>query len=212
MAETGWTQTFGELDAAANRLSRLFRSVGLRTRRPRRPLPREPPALHRDPLGLRVRRADLHRGLVTPHHRRADLHRQRLWRPGVHHIDVQGRAGRGTARHHARRRVAADARRRDRRLRVVRGHRRPAVIRSARRASRRHRHAVLVGHDRTAEGRAARAAARSHSRPASPLWPACCVPCSAWTTRRCTCRRRRCTTPHRCGSRCRRSRSGPRWS
>ena len=29
MAETGWTQTFGELDAAANRLSRLFRSVGL---------------------------------------------------------------------------------------------------------------------------------------------------------------------------------------
>jgi len=29
MAETGWTQTFGELDAAANRLSRLFRSIGL---------------------------------------------------------------------------------------------------------------------------------------------------------------------------------------
>ena len=29
MAETGWTQTFGELDAAANRLSQLFRSVGL---------------------------------------------------------------------------------------------------------------------------------------------------------------------------------------
>jgi long-chain acyl-CoA synthetase len=29
MAETGWTQTFAELDAAANRLSRLLRSVGL---------------------------------------------------------------------------------------------------------------------------------------------------------------------------------------
>ena len=29
MAESGWTQTFGELDDAANRLSRLFRSVGL---------------------------------------------------------------------------------------------------------------------------------------------------------------------------------------
>ena len=29
MAETGWTQTFSELDAAANRLSRLFRSIGL---------------------------------------------------------------------------------------------------------------------------------------------------------------------------------------
>jgi long-chain acyl-CoA synthetase len=29
MAETGWTQTFGELDAAANRLSRLFRALGL---------------------------------------------------------------------------------------------------------------------------------------------------------------------------------------
>jgi acyl-CoA synthetase (AMP-forming)/AMP-acid ligase II len=29
MAETGWTQTFAELDAAANRLSRLFRSIGL---------------------------------------------------------------------------------------------------------------------------------------------------------------------------------------
>ena len=29
IAETGWTQTFAELDAAANRLSRLFRSVGL---------------------------------------------------------------------------------------------------------------------------------------------------------------------------------------
>jgi long-chain acyl-CoA synthetase len=29
MAETGWSQTFAELDAAANRLSRLFRSAGL---------------------------------------------------------------------------------------------------------------------------------------------------------------------------------------
>ena len=29
IAETGWTQTFAELDAAANRLSRLFRAVGL---------------------------------------------------------------------------------------------------------------------------------------------------------------------------------------
>ena len=29
MAESGWTQTFAELDAAANRLSNLFRSIGL---------------------------------------------------------------------------------------------------------------------------------------------------------------------------------------
>ena len=29
VAETGWTQTFAELDAAANRLSNLFRSAGL---------------------------------------------------------------------------------------------------------------------------------------------------------------------------------------
>jgi acyl-CoA synthetase (AMP-forming)/AMP-acid ligase II len=29
VAETGWTQTFAELDAAANRLSRLFRAAGL---------------------------------------------------------------------------------------------------------------------------------------------------------------------------------------
>ncbi|MFZ9017338.1 MAG: AMP-binding protein [Ilumatobacteraceae bacterium] len=29
MAESGWTQTYAELDAAANRLSRLFRSAGL---------------------------------------------------------------------------------------------------------------------------------------------------------------------------------------
>jgi long-chain acyl-CoA synthetase len=29
MADTGWTQTFAELDAAANRLSRLFRAAGL---------------------------------------------------------------------------------------------------------------------------------------------------------------------------------------
>ena len=28
MAETGWTQTFAELDAAANRLSRVFRNAG----------------------------------------------------------------------------------------------------------------------------------------------------------------------------------------
>ncbi len=28
MAETGWTQTFAELDAAANRLSRVFRAAG----------------------------------------------------------------------------------------------------------------------------------------------------------------------------------------
>ena len=67
------------------------------TRRPRRVLPREPPALHRDPVGLRVRRADLHRGLVASHHRRADLHRQRLRRPCVHHLHVQGRSGRGAA-------------------------------------------------------------------------------------------------------------------
>ncbi len=30
MADSGWTQTFSELDAAANRLSRLFRAAGLR--------------------------------------------------------------------------------------------------------------------------------------------------------------------------------------
>lgn len=30
MAETGWTQSYAELDAAANRLSRLFRAAGLR--------------------------------------------------------------------------------------------------------------------------------------------------------------------------------------
>ena len=29
MAESGWTQTFAELDAAANRLSRVFRNAGL---------------------------------------------------------------------------------------------------------------------------------------------------------------------------------------
>jgi acyl-CoA synthetase (AMP-forming)/AMP-acid ligase II len=29
VAETGWTQTYAELDAAANRLSRVFRSIGL---------------------------------------------------------------------------------------------------------------------------------------------------------------------------------------
>ena len=29
IAETGWTQTFAELDSAANRLSRLFRAIGL---------------------------------------------------------------------------------------------------------------------------------------------------------------------------------------
>ena len=29
MADTGWTQTFAELDAAANQLSRVFRAAGL---------------------------------------------------------------------------------------------------------------------------------------------------------------------------------------
>ena len=74
MAGSGFIQTFAELDAAANRLSRLLRSAGLQ--------PGDHVALCMEnhdrylevALGLPLRRPRLHRGVVTPDERRVGLH------------------------------------------------------------------------------------------------------------------------------------------
>ena len=95
MGGVGLGQTYAELDAAANRLSRVLRDAGLRARRPRRALHGEPPALPRGAVGLPLRRPDLHRRLVAADGRRARVHRQRLRGAGRHHLGVSPRPGRG---------------------------------------------------------------------------------------------------------------------
>ena len=125
---------------------------------------------------------------------------ERLRGQGLHHVEVQGRAGRRDHRRHARRHAAADARRDDRRLRGLRAGRRRAVAGADARPDRRHRHALLVGHDRDAQGRGPRvrprAARRQHDR--CRRRAAAAVRGDART--RSTCPPPRCTTPRRCGS------------
>ena len=187
----------------------LLRSVGLRTRRPRRALHGEPPALPRDHVGLPLRRADLHRRLVAADHRRAGLHRQRLRgarcsSPRRYKAEQAAEIVGTTPR----RRAAADARRRDRRLRVVRGAvaAQPAEPLDGRIAGT----DMLYSSGTTGRPKGvaaviagrARARGRRHAdRVVLGLVVGMRACCSAWTTRRSTSRRRRCTTPRRCGSR-----------
>ena len=75
----------------------------------------------------------LHGVLESADEQRVALRRQRLRSEGVHHLQVQGRPGCGDRGRHSGRRGAADARRHDRRIRVVRAGGRRPVARAARR-------------------------------------------------------------------------------
>ena len=104
-------------------------------------------------MGLPLRGPHLHVRLVATPGWRTRVHRQRLWREGVHHLEVQGRPGRRAALDDTGRRAATDARRHDRRVRELRTRGRRTVGRAARRGpDRGNGHALLVGHDRSSEG------------------------------------------------------------
>ena len=153
MGRSGFTQTFAELDAAANRSSRLLRAAGLQ------PGDHVALCMENHARYLEVVWGCHYAGLVYTarrhgSQRRTRIHHQRLRAKRLHHLEVQGRPGRRDRCRHARRRVAADARRHHRRVRELRGRGRGPAARAARRPRRRHRHALLVGHHRPAEGRA----------------------------------------------------------
>ena len=135
--------------------------------------------------------------------RRARLHRQRLRRPGLHHLALQGRAGGRDRRRHARAcelRLMLDG--------AVDGLRvatRTAVAAqpadAARRPVARRRHALLVGHDRAAEGReGARCPTSRSARPPTLAHGSCTVLFGFTRRTASTCRRRRSTTRRRCAS------------
>ena len=154
MASTGAVQTFAELDAAANRLSRLLRAAGRAPWRPRGVLHGEPPALPGGRVGLPLRRRHLHGGVVAPDERRARLHRCATARPR----SSSPRRTRPTRRPRCSPHVPASTTWLmldgvDRRLRVVRGGRRRPDRRPAVGPCRRPGHALLVRHDRAAQGR-----------------------------------------------------------
>ena len=93
MAGSGFVQSFAELDAAANRLSRLLRSVGVQ--------PGDHVAICMEnhdrylevALGVPLRRRVYTACSSRLTSERAELHRRRLRSGGVHHLRVQGRAG-----------------------------------------------------------------------------------------------------------------------
>ena len=191
MAETGWTQTFAELDAAANRLSQAVPLDRPATRRPRRLLPREP-----SPLSSEILWGCEYAGLIyTAASSRLTtdeltLHRQRLRRTGVHHVDVQGRPGgraASTRRPAVELRLMLDG--------VIDGYesyerdRRGPVRRAARRAAWRAPTCSTRRAPPAAQGRAAAsrstletAGAGTRRRRCSGSSSACSGRCSAWTT------------------------------
>ena len=155
MGGSGFTQTFAELDAAANRLSRLLRSAGL-----------EPG----DHVAICMENHDRYLEVVWGCHYAGLVYTctsSRLQSGELEYIinDCEAQVfitskykadqAAEIVRQHAGGRAAADARRHDRRLRELRGRRRRAVGRAARAPDRRHRHAVLVRHDRPTQGRGA---------------------------------------------------------
>ena len=97
MATSGEVVTYRQLDEEANRLSHVLRAAGLQAGRPRGALPRElGPVPPRD-LGVPLRRPLLHGDELPAHHRGDGVHPRGLRRPGVHHVGLQGRAGRRAA-------------------------------------------------------------------------------------------------------------------
>ena len=125
MAGSGFTQTFAELDAAANRLSRVLRSAGLE------PGDHVAFCMENHDRYLEVLWGCHYAGLIyTAASSRLTsgelrLHPRRLRGEGVHHVAVSRRPGGRDPRRHARGAVAVDARRHDRRVRELRGRRSP---------------------------------------------------------------------------------------
>ena len=165
-APTGAVTTFAELDAAANRLSRLLRSLGVEPGGHVALCLENHPRYVGGAVGLPLRRGRLHGRVVPADERRARLHRRRLWRQGVHHLAAPRRAGRGDRHHHARRsrpRLMLDG--------TIDGYTSYEDSVAAQRSDAaagsrgRHRHAVLVGHDRPAQGRLGASSAPARWRP-----------------------------------------------
>ena len=166
---SGQVITYAELDAEANRVSHVFRSLGLQPGRPRRPVPREPPALLRARVGRPLRRPLLHGHELAAHDRRDGLHHRGLRGAGVRDLRLQGRPG-GRAGAAA----SATTWRSTCSTATIEGYdcwedaldAQPADP-PARGPGRGPRHALLVGHHRPAQGRRGAAARRParHPRP-----------------------------------------------
>ena len=199
-APTGTATTFAELDAAANRLSRLLRTLGVE------PGDHVALCLENHPryvggvVGLPLRRGGIHGCVLPAHSRRARLHRRRLWRQGVHLVASSRRAGRGDPHHHPGSLVTVDARRHDSGLHLLRGQRRRPRPQPAGRSTGGDRHAVLLGHHRPSQGRLRRSRRRSpgdhgEQRHAAPAAAFSSAPRTTSTSPP-----PRCTTPPRCAS------------
>ena len=152
MADTDEVITYAELDEEANRLSNLFRDIGLK------PGDHIAFCLENNARFLvlcwgALRRTRLHRDEQPPPPTRWRTSSTTAGR-GLHHLAVQSRPGRGVARPDAQRRAAALDGRRNRRLRLLRGRRRQRLAHPARAPHRRHGHALQLRHDRPTQGRA----------------------------------------------------------
>ncbi len=153
MATTGEVVTYAQLDAAANRLSRVFYDHGLR------PGDHVAFCMENHPRYLEVAWGAHYAGLIYT------ACSSRLTSGELAYIvdDCEAKAfvtskykadqAAEIVADDARRAAAADARRHRAWLRQLRGGRRRAARRPAPRPSRGRRHALLVGHDRPAEGR-----------------------------------------------------------
>ena len=201
---TGEVITYAELDAEANRLSHAASAAPACSRATTsRSAWRTTPASSRS-SGARTTPASTTRRISSRLTTRgARLHRQRLRRPGLHHLELQGRPGRRARR----------PRRRGVKLRLmldgtIDGYEcyeaavaaQPAD--AARRGPRRGpRHALLLGHHRPAQGRQGRRCpTRRSARRADGVTGALPAAVRRRRATPSTSRPRRSTTPPRCAS------------
>ena len=172
MGGSGFTQTFAELDAAANRLSRLLRGAGVEPGDHVAHLHGEPRPLLRGRLGLPLRRRGVHRMLEPADQRRAAPTSSTTAQAKVF-ITSKYKADQAAE-------IIADTPGVQLRLMLdgtIDGYESYEAAVAAhdadaarRRPDRRHRHALLVGHHRPSEGghsRVRRHAAGRRRRPAS---------------------------------------------
>ena len=213
MATGGEAITYAELDEEANRLSHVFRAPACSR------ATTWPSCLENQPRFLAVVWGAhyagplLHGDELPAHHRGDGLHHRRLRRAGVHHLGLQGRAGRRARRPDAggELRLMLDG--------VIDGFEpyedavaAPAGHAARRGAGRGPGHALQLGHHRAAQGRegaAARTRRWARAPTASPAWRSCC---SAPTSRPSTSPPPRCTTRRRCASAERPTASAAPWS